>query len=233
MQAFTNESFLDKRAKIARYTSLIGLGALVGGVFTVSTAIWLSYGLLIIGLIAASVASYLSNQYIREPRADKVLQRVLDGLDKRYALYSYYLPSSHVVASHHGLTVLVARAQRGAISVEGGRWRHRAGWRKVLQFFGEPGLGRPDLDLQHEMARLQAWIAARNLPEQISVTGAVVLTHPEALLTAKDTPYPVLTASQVADFLRQGLTEAPVLSTATQKELRRTLDEVVQSRTKQ
>ncbi len=103
----------------------------------------------------------------------------------------------------------------------------------MLQFFGEPGLGRPDLDLQHEMARLQAWIAARNLPEQISVTGAVVLTHPEALLTAKDTPYPVLTASQVADFLRQGLTEAPVLSTATQKELRRTLDEVVQSRTKQ
>ncbi len=229
MQAYVNEPFLQKRAKIARYTSLAGLVALVGGVFTVGTAIWLSYALLMVGLLTAATASYISNQYIREPRADKVLQRVLDGLDKRYALYSYYLPSDHVVASHRGLTVIVARAQRGAVTVQGKRWQHHSGWRKILQVFGEPGLGRPDLDLQVEVSRVQAWVAKRNLSESIPVSGIIVFTHPQALLTAESPAHPAMVANQLPDFLRQGLNDLPILSTAGQKELRRALDEVVQS----
>ena len=228
MQAYTNTAFLDKRAKIARYTSFVGLGALVGGVLTVANTIWLSYALLVVGLIAATVAAYLTNVYLREPRADKVLSRVLDGLDKRYALYNYYLPVHHVVASHRGLTVLQTQAQRGEIRVEGKRWKHSVGWRRVLQFFGEPGLGRPDMDLQHDMARVRAWLEKHYPGEEVPVTGAVVFIHPEAQLTITDPQAPVMRADVLADYFRRSMRDTAILSTAAQKELRRALDAVVQ-----
>jgi len=229
MQSYVNEAFLEKRAKIARYTSFAGLGALVIALFTLRDLLWLSYLLLTVGLITAAVASFLSNQYLREPRADQVLQRVLDGLDKRYALYSYYLPSDHVVASHHGLTVIISRPQRGVVSAQGKRWQHRARWRWFKQIFGEPGLGRPDLDAEVETSRMKAWVAKRNLSEEIPVSAAVVFVHPQVQLTVADVAVPVMTASQLPDHLRQGLNDLPIVSTAGQKELRRALDEAVQS----
>lgn len=229
MQAYTNTAFLDKRAKIARYTSFVGLGALVGGVLTVANTIWLSYALLVVGLIAATVAAYLTNVYLREPRADKVLSRVLDGLDKRYALYNYYLPSPHVVVSHRGLTVLQAQPQRGEIAWEGGRWKHRVGWRRLKQFFGEPGLGRPDMDLQHEMAKTRGWLAKHYPGAEVPVTGAVVFVHPEANLSITDPGVPVMGAESLPDFFRRGLRDTAILSTAAQTELRKVVDGLVQT----
>ena len=229
MQAYTNTTFLDKRAKIARYTSFAGLGALVGGVLTVASTIWLSYALLVVGLITATIAAYLTNVYLREPRADKVLARVLDGLDKRYALFSYYLPSPHVVVSHRGLTVIQAQSQRGDIAVEGGRWKHRVGWRRVMQFFGEPGLGRPDMDLQHEMAKMRQWLAKHYPAAEMPVTGAVVFVHPEAKLSITDPTVPVMRAEDLPEFFRRGLRDTAILSTAEQTDLRKVVDGLVQT----
>jgi len=228
MQAYVNEALIKKRVSVARYAGIAGFGALVAGLFTVSSNLFLSYVFLIVGLIAATVASYMTNQYVKEPRGDRVFQRVLAGLDKRYALYSYYLPASHVVASHHGLTVLLARPQRGVVTVQGGRWQHKSGWRRILQFFGEPGLGRPDADLQHEMQRVAKWISER-LPEvEIPVTGVVVFTHPEVELHVSDAQVPVMLVADLPRFFREDLRDAPILSTAVQKDLRRTLDKAAE-----
>ena len=151
--------------------------------------IWLSYALLVVGLIAATPPP--DERPLREPRADKCSPRP-DGLDKRYALYNYYLPSPHVVVSHRGLTVLQAQPQRGEIAWEGGRWKHRVGWRRLKQFFGEPGLGRPDMDLQHEMAKTRGWLAKHYPGAEVPVTGAVVFVHPEANLSITDPGVPVM-----------------------------------------
>jgi len=230
MQIEINESFVKKRAKIGRNASLVGLAALVGGLFAIGNYIWLSYLLLFAGLVSAALASYVTNQFVREPRADRVFSVVLDGLDKRFALYSYYLPVQHVVASHHGLTVLLPNAQKGEITYTGKHWKHKAGWRRIMQLFGEPSIGKPDLDLQNEMSRLKKWLRKSDLSEEIPVTGVVVFTHPEARLNIVDANVPIVAASELAEFMRKGFKNVPILSTATQKSLRRDLDDVVESK---
>ncbi len=229
MQSYVNQPFLDKRTRLARWASYVGLGALFLGLVLAQRNILLSYLALLVGVVGATLAAHLSSTYVRPPRADQVLERALEGLDKRFALYSYYLPSNHVVASHLGLTVLLPKAQSGEISYSNGRWHHKAGMRKIMQFFGEPGLGKPDADLQQEVGWVKAFIQER-LPEaNIPVNGVIIFTQPAATVRAKEAPVPTVVADGLADFFRRDLKRQPTLSTASQKELRRALDEVVAS----
>jgi hypothetical protein len=226
MDHLVNQPFLTKRAKIARWGSYVGFGALFIGLMTARQP-WISYLFLLIGLLGASVGAYLANRYVREPRPDQSLASAMEELDKRYALFSYYLPSNHVVASHYGLTVLEPRAQQGEVRFVGGRWRHKAGFRKVLQFFGEPSLGRPDQDLAQEMKWVKDWID-KVMPEgDIPVNGAIVFTHAKVDLQMSGQTSPAMVAADLARFMKEGLKGASVLTTARQKELRRALDETV------
>ncbi len=228
MEHFVNQPFLTKRAKIARWGSYVGLGALFIGLMSSMRYPLLSYAFLLIGLLGAAIGSYMANHYVREPRADQVLAQALDGLDKRFALYSYYLPSNHVLASHLGLTVLEPRAQSGEITFQKGRWHHQAGWRKILQIFGEPTLGRPDQDLLQEIKWVKEWVEKAMPEEEIPVNGIIVFTNPKVTLNLKDQPpVPAVTAEELPRFLKESPRTMPVLTTAKQKALRRLLDEVV------
>jgi len=233
MDNLVNQPFLDQRRRYANWATYAGLGALFVGIITSSRSLLISYVFLVLGVLAASIGAYLSNRYVKEPRADQVLGRALQGLDKRYALFNYYLPSSHVIASHHGLTVVLPRPQKGQITYGAdGKWQHRARWHWVTQFFGEPSVGKPELALADEIEPVRRWIAEA-LPgdEPVPVNGVVVFTHPDAVLDAASAPVKVLMASELADYLRDGMKEQPVLSTSRQKELRRLLDRVVEEST--
>jgi hypothetical protein len=227
MLSFVNKPFLEKRAKYARWGSYVGFGSLFVGLVTVSRSPLLSYLFLLVGLLGATVGAYLANRYVREPRVDQVLEDVLGGLDKRYALYGYYLPSDYVIASHHGLTVVVPRTQEGEVSYVNGRWRHKAGMRKLLQLFGEPNLGKPDRDLQLETQYVKEWID-KVMPEvDIPVNGVVLFTSPKLSLRASDAPVLAMTAEELMAHMKQGLKDQPTLSTALQTGLRQALDQVV------
>jgi hypothetical protein len=227
MESFVNQPFLAKRAKFGRWGSFVGLGALILGVMVTTRSPLAAYGLLLIGLLGATFGSYMANPYVREPRADQVLAKAMEGLDKRYALYSYYFPSHHVIASHYGLLVAIPRAQEGQVWVNGGQWRHKAGWRKLLQLFGEPGVGRPDQDAIHEAGRVKEWIEKLLPDNDVPVLAAVVFTNPKVELHVSAPTVPTMSAPELADYMRQGLKGQPTLSTATQKELRRTLDGLI------
>lgn len=226
MQSFVNEPFLEKRRKYARWGSYIGFGALFIGLMTTSRSPLLAYLFLLVGLIAATFGSYMASRYVREPRPDQVLADKLSELDKRYTLYNYYPLGEHIIASHYGITVLEPRNQEGVITYANGRWRHRAGFRKILQLFGEPTLGRPDQDVSRQVEWVKQWIDETMPEEDIPVRGVVVFTRPGVELHASDAPVPAVTADELANFMKQGFKGSPTLSTAKQKELRRILDEV-------
>ncbi len=229
MQNIVNEPFLKKRAKFARWGSLIGLGSLFIGLMTMTQNPLLAYALLLVGLFGATFGAYMASTYVREPRADQVVGETLGGLDKRYAAYHYYLPANHVIASHFGLTVVMPRAQDGLVAFENGRWQHKAGWRKVLQFFGEPGLGKPERDVTEEIKVVKGWIDEVMPEEDVPVNGVILFTNPNVELYAKDSPIPAVKGEDLPDFMKQGLKGQPMLTTARQKELRRILDEVVEA----
>ena len=227
MQSFVNEPFLKKRATYARWGSYLGIGALFAGLLMSTRYPLLAYVFLLIGLLGATLGSYMASRYVREPRADQTLEDVLDGLDKRYRLYSYYLPADHVIASHYGLTAVVPKPQEGEISYSNGRWHHKAGWRKVLQLFGEPNLSKPDQDLAREMELLTEWIR-EVMPEQdIPINGVIAFTSPRVALKATGLPAAAVTSADLADHMKHGLKGQPPLTTALRKELGRILDEVV------
>ncbi len=229
MEVFVNDSFLERRKRLASWSTYIAVGALVLGLVMSNRQIIVSYVLLLVGMLGATIGSQLTAAYVREPRPGTVLSEALSGLDKRYALYCYYLPSHHVVVSHHGMTVLMPRAQRGEISYENDKWRHKAGARKLLQLFGEPALGRPGADTQQEIEWVDEW-AQDLLPEvEIPVTGVIAFTDPQATLHAEESPVPAVKVGDLAEFLGDYLKGQPTLSTAQQKELRRKLDDVVQA----
>lgn len=227
MDHFVNQPFLTKRAKLARWGSYAGFAALFLGLMTSARQPLLSYVFLLIGLLGASVGAYMANRYVREPRPDQSLAKALEELDKRYALFSYYLPSHHVVSSHYGLTVLEPRTMEGVVRVNGARWQHKAGFRKIFQFFGEPSLGKPDQDLAQNVKWVQEWIGKLMPEDDIPVNGAVVFTNPKVDLQVSGQTSPVMVAADLARFLKEGLKGSSVLTTARQKELRRVLDEVV------
>ena len=227
MQNFVNEPFLKKRANYARWGSYVGFGSLFIGLITTGKSPLLAYIFLLIGLFGATLGSYFANRYVREPRADQVLAEVLEGLDKRYALYNYYLPSNHVIASHYGLTVIEPKPQGGEIIYENGRWRHKAGMRKFLQLFGEPSLGKPDQDVEREAQWVKEWIDELMPEDYVPVHGVVVFTDPDVVLHASGGTVPVLKAEELPRYMKEGLKGRRILTTAKQKELRKLLDEVM------
>jgi hypothetical protein len=233
MQSFTNEPFLKKRAKYAKWGSYVGFGALFVGLMTTGRNPILAYAFLLVGMLGASLGAYFAGRYVREPRADQVLKNALDGLDKRFTLYNYYLSSNHIIASHRGLTVIEPRAQDGLVTFDNGRWRHKGGFRKLLQLFGEPALGKPDQDLKRETEWVKKWIDEIMPEEDVPVSGVVVLTSSKAELQVHGEGVSVMVAADLAKYLTDGLKNQVILTTAKQKELRRTLDEAIEQETGQ
>ncbi len=228
MEVVVNQPFLSKRGKLGRWAMLVGLAALFVGLFLASQQnLLLSYAFLLIGLVGSSVGSYMANRYVREPRADQHLAKALESLDRRYVLYSYFLPSEQVLFSHHGFTVLEVRNQEGLIRYANGRWQHKAGLRKLMQIFGEPSLGQPDRDLGQEMRWVREWLVKTGLGEDIPVNGVIVFTHPRAELDIQGLEYPYATLENLPEVLRTSLADHPPLPTSRRNEIRSRLDELV------
>ena len=227
MESVINQPFLKQRSQYARWGSYIGFGFLFVGLFSMSRSILLSYAFMLVGLIGAAFGSYMANRYVREPRADQVFEEALEALDKRYKMYGYYPPSHYLIASHYGLTILEPRGQDGEVSYENGRWHHKGGWRKVLQLFGEPSLGKPDQDVQREVEWVKEWIDEVLPEDDVLVTGVVVFTGSNVTLHASKAPVPAVKAEDLARHLKAGLKGNRTLTTAKQKELRSIMDQVV------
>ena len=227
MDSVVNEPFLKQRSLYARWGSYIGFGFLFAGLISMNRSYLLAYLFMLVGLIGAAFGSYIANRYVREPRPDQAFGEALEGLDKRYKMYSYYPPSNHLIASHYGLTILEPRTQEGEIAYDGGRWRHKAGWRKVFQLFGEPAIGKPDQDVTREVEWVKEWIDQVLPEDDIRVTGAVVLTGSKVTLDASDSPVPAVKQEDLTRHLKEGLKGKQTLTTAKQKELRSIMDQVV------
>jgi hypothetical protein len=83
MRVTVNEPFLRRRANIARWTTLIGLGILFVGLLVSFNKqyYYLSLPALIVGFILANISGFNSNRYVKEPRPDQSLAKSLKAVD--------------------------------------------------------------------------------------------------------------------------------------------------------
>lgn len=181
-----NEKLIKRNSRIAQFTMLGGLLVLGIGIFVsfrYPEQVSLTFGALIFGFLLSQIGIYFSNRWGRRPRPDEILDAALKGLDSKYALYHYETPTPHLLVGPAGVWVLMPYYQRGRITYSGGRWRQKnTGLGQLyMRIFAQEGLGRPDLEVAHEVETIQRFLASKLQGVELPpVRAALVFSHEQA-----------------------------------------------------
>ncbi len=228
MKVVTNERFIKKKARLGQWASLAGIGILVLGLiisFQQPALAQISFGCLIIGFILGNFGTYNIVRWVRPPRPDQVLAKVLKGLSNKYQLYNYVLPAPHVLLAPNGLLVITTKNQDGEISYKEGKWRRKFKWGYLLRAFrGEESLGDPHKDLETDLKAVRRFLQD-NMPEaDLPVEGIIVFTHPDAHLDLGDAEVSAVALHQLKTVVQDRGKERALLASH-RKELTALLDE--------
>jgi len=211
MRVTVNEAFLERRTKIARWTTLVGLGILFLGLIVSFNKeyYYLSLPALIVGFILANVSGYNSSRYVKQPRPDQGLAKGLKGFDNTYHLFNYSAPIPHVLLTPSRVYALLAKHQDGVVRQRGDRWRRDFNVRRFFLFFGEEGVGNPPREAQAVAERLQSALDEAFGEEAPLVEPLVVFTHPNVQLVMDESSeesgvsgVPVLAGARLKKYLR-------------------------------
>jgi len=183
MNIYRNEKLIKRNARIAQVSMLAGLAVLGAGMvisFRNPDQFNLSLGALLLGFILSQVGIFFSNRWGRRPRQDELIDQALKGLDKKFSLYHYLSPVSHLLVGPSGMWVLLPYYQRGQITFTNGRWRQKGG-NLYLKIFAQEGLGRPELDVATEKETLEKFLK-KQFPDETfpSIDAALVFTNERA-----------------------------------------------------
>jgi hypothetical protein len=222
MRVVRNEGFIKKRLQFTQRGSLLGMGLLVVS-FILSTrnqyqltlAAWV---LLLVGFVVAMVAVQVGNRYVRPPRPDTVLDKLLKGLDSRFVAYHYFYPAEHLLLTPSGLVAVQMQSQRGRVWVRGKRWRHGPFLQRLRVLLGESPMGNPAAELRRTMAETQKVLGA--LGDQVAalpMEGLVVFYADKVQLSVDEPEVPVVTAEQLKAKLREMADAHPALPSRSHK----------------
>jgi hypothetical protein len=191
-----NDPLIKRNARIGQVTMFVALAVLAGGMFVSfqypEQANW-SFLALLLGFILSQVGIYYSNRYSRKPRPDELIDQALKGMDKKFAIYHYLTPASHLLVGPSGLWVLLPYYQRGTITFSKGRWRQQGGGLlyQYLKLFAQEGLGRPDMDVANQTSALQEFLKKRLPAESLpDIQAALVFTNPRAQIAIPEDETP-------------------------------------------
>lgn len=238
MRIVTNEGLIKRNARIGQITSLVGLVVLIAGIiinFRAPDQFGLSLGALLFGFALSQIGIYYGNRYSRPPRADVVLTQALKGLDKRYTIYHYTAPVSHFLMGPGGFWVILPRHQKGKISYTKGKWQQKGNaWLTYMKWFGQEGLGRPDLEANAEVETMKSYLKKEfpemEFPEPRSL---LVFLNPDVELeNLENAPVTTLSAKKLKDIIKKQAKEKQNrLSDAQLKALQTAIEGLVEGET--
>jgi hypothetical protein len=228
MNIIKNEKLIRRNARIGQWTSLAALGVLgIGMYFSLQRPELFTYSIiaLVLGFGMTQIGMFFSNRWGRSPRPDEKLDAALKGLPGDTTIYHYTTPASHVLVGPAGVWILVPLHQRGKITYYKNRWRLTGGgfmqW--YMSIFGQESLGRPDLEVAHEVDSLKKVLAKQMSEGEIpEIRGALIFTSDQVEIEAADAPLPALRARQLKDFIRQRAKER-VIGTLTLERIKSAL----------
>jgi hypothetical protein len=203
-----NDALIKRNARIAQMTMLAGLVVLGGGMYVSftdpdQTKVGWSLAALAIGFILSQVGIYYLNRWGRKPRPDEQIDKALKGMDRKFTLFHFTTPASHLLVGPTGLWVLLPYYQRGTITYSKGRWRQKGGglFLSYLKIFAQEGLGRPDLEIESEVRAVGVELKKRLPDESLPpITPVLVFTHPLAVLDISKEDNPPAEAVKLADL---------------------------------
>lgn len=211
MKVITDEKRIARNAKIGTWASLGGMAVLgIGLYLSLAQPQYLAVSMicLLAGMVLSNVGLYNANRWVKSPRPDEVLTKVLKGFDRRYTLYNYELPVDHVLVGPSGLVVIETRNHEGVIRYTNGRWRQKINLLRVFGFLGE-GVGNPVRDAERAASKLRRFLAEK-VPDlaETPVEPVIVFTNEKASLDVQNPPLPVFDPKGLQDFVRKAPKDA-------------------------
>src|SRR5687767_12345441 len=223
MKIIKNEKRINLNGRIGRWAILAALIILGTGMYISVTnttdpqMFTYSAVALIIGFVLMQVGIYMGNRYGRSPRPDEKLDTGLKGLQNDFALYHYSTPVSHLLLGPAGVWVLLPYHQRGQVSFKKNRWRISGGGflQAYMRIFGQEGLGRPDIEIDSEIAALKKYLAKHMDQAEIpEINGLLVFTGNEVEIDAQDATVTALKLKQMKEFIRRKVKDKAITPNA-------------------
>lgn len=217
MKVVIDEKIIKRNAKIGQILTIVSLVTLGGGMFISfqrPELFGVSVGALLGGFLLSQVGMYFTNRWGRSPRPDEQVSLALKGLDKRYSLYHYRTPVSHLLVGPAGVWSLIPKHQKGTITYQKNRWKQRGGGiiQGYLKIFAQEGIGRPDLEIESDIESIEKYLR-KALPEGTElpkIQAALIFSHPEADIQVSEAPYPTLPAKKMKDLIRKTAKGKPI-----------------------
>ncbi len=221
MRVVRNDSLIQKRVKLAQRGGLLGIGILTVGLILSTRQQYvltlISFLLLIVGFVVGTAATQMGGRYVRPPRADTVLDKLLKGLDSRYVIHHYYYPAEHLLLTPSGLIAIQAQRQQGRITVRGKRWQHGPLWQRLRVLLGDVPLGNPGAELRRAMAATAKEMAALGEEAAALPLEGLVVCYGKVELTAQAPEFPTVLARDLKARVREMAEAHPALGGARHK----------------
>lgn len=209
MKIIKNEKLIKRNSSIGNYLSLGALAVLGTGMYlSIKRTDLFAYALaaLVIGFIMTQIGMYMGSRFGRSPRPDEKLDAALKGLQNDFSIYHYSTPVGHLLVGPAGVWVLLPYHQRGRMVYKKNRWQLSGGGflQSYMRIFGQEGIGRPEVDAEHEIEIARKYFAKQMDEAEIpEINAMLVFTSDDVEIEAADSPLLALKAKQIKDFFRQ------------------------------
>lgn len=210
MKVTTNLPLVENRKKWAKRVAPVTMLLLIGGLVTNFLSIsqpeyfQITLVLLALGFVSAIISSHLVNNWMREPRADQVLEQMLKKFGNDYLLFNYTAPVPHVLVAPDGIYTFVVKNHEGEITVNGDKVSRKFTWKRLFRLFADEGMGAPVKTAENQAAKLQKFVNSRLAGADTPVVKPVLLFSNKNLqLTVNQPAIPVLHTNQLKEFLRE------------------------------
>ncbi len=207
MRIIANETFIERREKLADIMPLVAMGVLFGSlVVSFIKPEWFLFtmGLAVVGFFLSIIGTYFVQRFAGQLAHHEVVPKALKGFSDDYALLIYKVPNvPFALVEPGGLTAILVKNHGGEVVYEDGRWQHNQRMKFIRQFGGEESLGRPDRQAQ-DLAQLLEAYADERLPDnvEVPVRGIALFVNPDVELSAEDAPIPAIWVGKLKDWLR-------------------------------
>jgi len=227
MRIVTNSRLAARNRKLATNLFLLTFVLLIGGfifinigLFTGDATIAQDPLLLLAQAVAIPIAFILTlvsirmtNLWARRPYPDESINEGLKGLSKKSVIYHYYhIPARHVLFSPQGIFAITTRWHNGKYTIEGNRWRTKAGpMTRLFAAIRMDGVGQPSQDAQNAADHLQKLL--QDVGITTPVQPIIVFLDSKAQIDGEKSDIPVVFASikhenSLTDYLRDLTREA-------------------------
>ncbi len=196
MKVFINQPKINARARLSNLASVSGLILLlVSVVIPLFQPSWANFTsmLMITGMGVAMVGIYFANRWVRKPRPEESLARVLKSFDDKHCLYHYpSLPCDHLLLTPTGLFVLEVINLAGNFSFKNGKWKEAMTIGRALRYIVEERVSNPFVSVKQSEEELRDLLGKRLVADSfIPIRPMIVFTHPLVQLDVENAPIPI------------------------------------------